>query len=159
MVLLVASTLPAQTIVAPNLYFFLDKSSFSAEGSWVPVNLKDHAADQTETRVDCEKRTGQCIEAIADDFSGHPHISLAYFQIIKWDSNGIVAINADAICVTRTISIGFAAKHIGDVREAKVLPDGTQKACQSLGILSYESWTFLLKNSKAWAAERDRERK
>jgi len=157
MLLLAAFTLPAQTLVGPNVYFFVDQSTFSAEGSWVPVNPKDHAANQTETELDCEKRTGECIEASADYYSGHPHIAVAYFQIIKWDSNGIIATNADAVCVSRTVTIGFAAKHISDTREAKVLSDDKLKACQALGIPSNESWTFLLKNSKAWASERDRE--
>jgi hypothetical protein len=126
MLLLASSALSAQTLVGPNLYFFVDQSTFSAEGSWVPVNPKDHAANQTETELDCEKRTGECIEASADYYSGHPHISVAYFQIIKWDINGIVATNADAICVSRTVSIGFAAKPISDTREAKVLPNDKQ---------------------------------
>lgn len=155
--LLASSALPAQTLVGPNLYFFVDQSSFSAEGTWVPVDPKDHAAYQAETELDCEKRTGECIEATGDYFSGHPHIAVAYFQVIKWDSNGIVATNADGICASRTISIGFAAKHISDTREAKVLSTEKQKACQTLGVPPNESWTFLLKNSKAWATERDRE--
>ena len=150
-------SLAAQTLVGPNLNFFVDQSSFSAEGSWVPVDPKDHAAYQTETELDCEKRTGECIEASTDFYSGHSHISVAYFQVIKWDSNGIVATNADGICAGRTVSIGFAAKHISDTREAKVLPAEKQRACQTLGIPPNESWTFLLKNSKSWAAERDRE--
>ena len=155
--LLASSALPAQTLSGLNLYFFVDQSSFSAEGTWVPVDSKNHAAYQAETELDCEKRTGECIEATGDYFSGHPHIAVAYFQVIKWDSNGIVATNADGICAGRTISIGFAAKHISDTREAKVLPAEKQKACQTLGIPLNESWTFLLKNSKSWAEERDRE--
>lgn len=155
-ILLASSMLSAQTESGPNLYFFVDQSSFSAEGTWVPVDPKDHAAYQEETEFDCDKRTGQCLEAGADYSFGHPHINVTYFQIIKWDSNGIVATNADGICSGRTVSVGFAAKHISDTREAKVLPADKQKACQTLGIPPNESWTFLIKNSKAWAAERDR---
>ncbi len=118
---------------------------------------KHHAAYQAETELDCKKRTGKCIEATGDNFSGHPHIAVVYFQVIKWDRNGIVATNADGICAGRTISIGFAVKHINDTRGAKVLPAEKQKACQTLGVRSNESWTFLLKNSEAWATERDRE--
>lgn len=157
LLLLAATALPAQTLVGRDLSFFVDSSSFSAEGTWVPVDPKDHAAYQAETELDCEKRTGECIEATADYFSSHPHITVAYFQVIKWDSNGIVATNADGICSGRTVSIGFAAKHISDTREAKVLPADKEKACQSLGVPSSQSWTFLLTNSKAWATERDRQ--
>ena len=112
---LASTALPGQTLVGPTLYFSVDRSSFSAEGSWVPANPKDHAAFQTETELDCEKRTGECIEASANYYAGHPHISVAYFQIIRWDSNGIVAANADGICAGRTLFIGFAAKHISDL--------------------------------------------
>ncbi len=155
MLLLAVAALPAQT-VKPNLYFFVDAAALSTEGTWVPVNPKDHAAYQTETEIDCEKGTGECIEATADYSFGHPHIAVAYFQIIKWDADGIVATNADGICAGRTLSVGFAAKHISDTREAKVLPADKQKACETLGVPLNESWTFLLKNSKEWTAERDR---
>jgi hypothetical protein len=154
--LLASSTLPAQTAKS-NLYFFVDAHSFSAEGTWVPIDPKSHAAYQAETQLDCDKRTATCTEATADYFSGHPHVSLLYFQIVKWDGNGIVASNADAICVTRTLSIGFAAKHIIDTREAKVLPKETQKACEPIGIPASEGWTLVLKNSKEWKAERNRQ--
>ncbi len=156
--LLASSSLPAQTLVTPNnLYFFVNSEAFSAEGSWVPVNPKDHAAYQEETQFDCDKATRTCMEATADYYSGHPHVSVAYFQVVKWDSNGIIATNADGVCAGRTVSIGFAAKHISDTREAKVLPKEKQSACNTLGVPSSESWTFVLKNSQAWATERDRQ--
>ena len=158
LLLLALSPLPPQTLVGPNLYFFVDQSSLSAEGSWVPADPKDHAANESETELDCEKQTGECIEATADEYAGHPHISVTYFQVVKWDSNGIIASNSDAVCVSRTISVGFAAKHISDMREAKVLSDEKQKACQALGIPANDSWTFLVKNSKSWAEERDRKK-
>jgi hypothetical protein len=63
-------------------------------GTWIPVNPKDHSADETETELDCYKGEGLCIEATADYFAGHPHIAVMNFQIIKWDSNGIVASSA-----------------------------------------------------------------
>ena len=139
LLMLASLAMSAQTLAGPNLYFFADQSTFSAEGAWVPVKTKDHAVNKTETEVDCEKRTDECIEASADYYFGHPHVSVVYFRIIKWDGNGIVATNSDAICVSRIISIGFAAKHLSDTRETKVLPDETLKACQALGIPPNES--------------------
>jgi hypothetical protein len=150
--------LPAQTLInKDNLYFFVDASSFSAEGTWIPVDPKSHAAYQTETQVDCDRAARSCMEATAEYFSGHPHISVTYFQIIKWDGNGIVASNADAVCVSRTLTIGFAAKHLTDTRESKVLPKSKEEACKTIGVPASESWTMALKNSQAWADERDRD--
>jgi hypothetical protein len=140
-----------------NIHFYVEPSSFAAEGTWIPVDPKDHAAYQAETELDCDKRSAMCIEATADYFSGHPHISVVYFQIVKWDGNGIVASSAEGACQTRTLYIGFAAKHLSDTREAKILPDAKQKACSSLGVPPSEGWTMALKNSKAWNDERDRE--
>lgn len=148
----------AQTLINKgNLYFFSDASGFSAEGTWTPVDPKSHAAYQAETEIDCNRVARSCMEATAEYFSGHPHISVTYFQIIKWDVNGIVASNADAVCASRTLTIGFAAKHLTDTREAKVLPKDKQEACKTIGVPASESWTMALKNSQAWADERDRE--
>lgn len=154
--LLSAFTLTAQTAgSAP--YFFLNATFFSAEGTWIPVDPKTHAAFQTETELDCARKSGMCIEATADYYSGHPHISLTYFPIAKWDSNGILASNDDEICASRTVTIGFATKHIVDTREAKLLSKEKQKACATLGVPESESWTLALKDSKIWAHERDRQ--
>ena len=156
--LLLCALMPAQT-ASPNLHFYMDATSFTAEGTWVPVEPKDHAANQSESRLDCDKATGQCIEATAEDYAGHPHIDVSYLQIAKWDRNGIVASDSNAICVTRTINVGFAAKHVSDVREMKVLPAEKRKACEQLAIPASASWTFLLKNSERWNEERNREHK
>jgi hypothetical protein len=152
--LLLGALMPSQA-ASPNLHFYVDATSFTAEGTWVPVDPKDHAANQSESRLDCDKATGQCIEATAEDYAGHPHIDVSYLQIAKWDHNGIVASDSNAICVTRTINIGFAAKHVSDVREMKVLPAEKRKACEQLAIPASASWTFLLKNSERWNEERN----
>jgi len=156
MALLASSLLLAQPTKS-NLYFFVDASTFSAEGTWMPIDPKSHPAYQAETELDCDKGTVTCTEATADYYSGHPHISIIYFQIVKWDGNGIVASSADGICATRTLTIGFAAKHISDTREAKMLPQEKQKACETFAVPASEGWTLALKNSKAWTSERDRQ--
>jgi hypothetical protein len=153
--LLASSMLSAQT-ATPKIHFFVQASAFSTEGTWIPIDPKSHAAYEAETQVDCDKGTATCTEATAEFYSGHPHISVVYFQIVKWDGNGIVASNADGICASRTLSIGFAAKHISDMREAKVLPEDKKKACETIGVPVSEGWTLVLKNSKDWVSERDR---
>jgi hypothetical protein len=135
----------------------VNASGFSAEGTWTPVDPKSHAAFPAETEIDCDRAARSCTEATAEYFSGQPHISVTYFQIIKWDENGIVASNTDAVCVSRLLTIGFAAKHLTDMREVKVLPRDKQEACKKIGIPASESWTMALKNSQAWADERDRD--
>jgi len=47
--LLVSAMLPAQT-AKPNLYFFVNAGAFSAQGAWVPVDPKSHAAYDGETQ-------------------------------------------------------------------------------------------------------------
>ena len=156
-ILLFASSLLLAQRRDPNpLYFYVGIGSFGAEGTWVPVDTNSHAAYQAETELECDQGAASCTEATADYYSGHPHISVAHFQIVKWDKNGIIASNSDGICATRTLTIGFAAKHISDTREGKVLSKEMQKSCEILGAPANEGWTLLLKNSKSWAAEQDR---
>jgi hypothetical protein len=33
----------------------------------------------------------QCIEGDAEYYMGHPHITMIYIDIVKWDENGILA--------------------------------------------------------------------
>lgn len=48
-IVLLASSLMAAQTAKPDLSFFVDAASFSAEGTWIPVDPKSHAAYQAET--------------------------------------------------------------------------------------------------------------
>src|SRR5271169_5923915 len=84
----------------PTLYFAGDNKDFSTRGRWVPSNAKEKAAYPSETQIDCQRQTNSCTEATAEYFSGHPHVTIDYFEIVKWDENGILATSADGICMT-----------------------------------------------------------
>jgi hypothetical protein len=112
--------LPAQQ-PKPALSFNFNNIGFSANGRWVQGDLQGNAEYPNEVRFNCERSTKLCIEATASYFDGHPHVSIEYFQITKWDASGIVAVSSDSLCIMRNITISFSDKTIVEMRSAKPL--------------------------------------
>lgn len=139
----------AQT-AKPNLYFAFDKNSFSSTGRWIPSDTKDKAANPAETEIDCDRLSRTCIEASAEYYGGHPHVSIDYFEITKWDADGIVARSSSGICMTRTLLISFADKSLSDTHAAKVMDKDKADACASFGASGTEIDVFVVKNSPKW---------
>lgn len=75
------------------VYFNFDAQSFSATGKWVSPSPdpKDQPAHPQEVQLDCFRQSQECIEATAEYYMGHPHVSLDYLNVVKWDTNGIIA--------------------------------------------------------------------
>jgi len=93
------------------------------------------------------------VEATAEFYSGHPHVTLSYLQIIRWDYDGIVASDSSGICMTVTVQISFAEKHISSTHSAKQLNDKTKEACKYFGAEKTEEDIFVLRGSERWAKE------
>lgn len=136
----------------PPLYFTWDARSFTANGRWVPADAKEKAAYPSETRFDCDRISKTCVEATAEYFSGHPHASLNYYTILKWDHDGIIATTDAAICVANTVMISFAEKSVTAKSTLKTLDDKTREACKAIGAEGASS-VFLVKNSERWLAD------
>lgn len=91
--LLVALSTSAQVI-----YFDHDETNFFATGSWASHDASIKAP-LTETEIDCFKNTKTCIEATAEYYMGHPHVSVNYLDVIKWDKDGVIATDASGSCM------------------------------------------------------------
>src|SRR5262249_3563276 len=81
------------------VFFVHDKDNFSATGNWIPADPKGKPAFPSETQIDCFRSNMTCVEAIAEFYMGHPHVMLNYLQVIKWDTDGIVARDSSKICM------------------------------------------------------------
>jgi hypothetical protein len=145
--------LSAQKIERP-IYFTFDSGGFSATGKWVPADPKDKAAFPSETEIDCEKRRMSCVEATAEYYYGHPHVSVSDFQVIKWDEHGIIAVSSSGVCMTNTILISFAEKSVTETDSMKQLDDKTKESCNYFGAKKTVMSLFILKNSERWDKER-----
>jgi hypothetical protein len=112
------------------IFFSYDKNGFTATGSWIPADTKTSSSVRSETEIDCFKNSLSCVEATAEFYSGHPHVTLNYLQVIKWDNDGIIASDSSGICMTVAVQISFAEKRISSTHSLKQLNDKTKEACK-----------------------------
>src|SRR6266478_3382992 len=125
--------LAAEPQQASTIYFDHDRNNFTATGNWIPADRKDKPAYPTETEIDCFRTSMSCIEATADFYMNHPHVTLNYLQVIRWDNDGIIARDSSKICMTVTIQIIFAEKRISSTHSMKQLDDKTKQSCNFFG--------------------------
>lgn len=137
----------------PNLYFSATSHALVATGRWVPSDPKGKAPFPSETEIDCDRQLRMCTEATAEYYSGHPHVSLTYLDIVRWDDDGIIATAPDAICVTTTILISFAEKSIKATDSLKRLSREKKEACNFVGATGAQNFSFVLKNSQEWVKD------
>jgi hypothetical protein len=146
----VPSALPQS---APPIFFNYGKDAFSATGEWVAADTKGASPIPSETEIDCFKSSTSCVEATAEFYSGHPHVTIGYLQVIKWDGDGIIASDSSGICMTVTMQISFAEKRISSTHSAKQLNDKTKDACKYFGAAKTEEDIFVLRGSERWTKE------
>jgi hypothetical protein len=128
----------------PQAHFSFDSGSFYADG-----RESEKGEFPSETQIDCDRRGKTCIAATAEYYSGHPHVSLEYFQVVKWDTDGLIA-TSDAICMQRTIIASFPNKTISISGTLRSLPREKTEACEALGASKPYRDLFVLKNSQEW---------
>ena len=103
--LFVSLILAAEPQRASTTWFNYVKDSFSATGNWIPADPKDRPAFPSETEIDCSRNSMSCVEGTAEFYMGHPHVTLNYLQVIKWDKDGILARDSSGTCMTVTMQI------------------------------------------------------
>jgi hypothetical protein len=151
-VLLLSASVYAQKAL-PNLHFAVDSKSFYAAGRWMPSDPKKKSDFPSETEINCDRQSMTCVEATAEYYSGHPHVSLDYFGIVKWDENGIIATSSSGICMTVTMLISFTDKSISATHSIKKMDNDLKEACKSLGASETMVDAFVVKNSERWNAD------
>jgi hypothetical protein len=138
---------------APPIYFSYDQSNFTATGHWTPAGGKDLSSIPSETEIDCFKQGLSCVEATAEYYSGHPHITINYLQVVRWDDNGIIASDSSGICMTVALQVSFAEQRVSATHSMKQLNDKTKEACNYFGAQKTEEEIFVLKGSPRWTKE------
>jgi len=126
------------------VHFSVDQTSFYADG-----RESEKSQFPSETQINCDRQSNTCIAATAEYYYGHPHVSIEYFQLLKWDADGIIA-TSDAICMQRTMIVSFPNKAISISAMLKSLPKEKIEACKIFGASKPYTDVFVLKNSPEW---------
>ena len=137
----------------PPLSFNFNSIGFSANGRWVAGDTKNREGYPNEVEFNCERGTKLCTEATAAYYGGHPHVSIEYFQVTKWDKDGIIANSSDSLCVVRDVIISFTNKTIVETHSAKSLDK--KKLLESCKFFADDRGglsRLVIKNSDEWIA-------
>jgi hypothetical protein len=139
-------------VSAQVIYFNYSKNGFTATGSWESPDSKVKT-DMTETQIDCFKEMKTCVLATADNSMGRPHVFTSYLDVIKWDDDGLIATDSTPICMTLTMQVSPADKHITLARALKRLDAEQAQACKFFGAEKSIEDIFVLKGSPRWEKE------
>jgi hypothetical protein len=139
-------------VSAQFIHFRFSKSDFLARGSWESPdpNVK---TDMTETEIDCFKDTKICVVATADNLMGRPHVFINYLDVIKWDDDGLIATDSSPTCMTLTMQVSAADKHITLTHALKRLDAETAKSCKYFGAEKTTEDFFVVKGTPRWEKE------
>ncbi len=80
-----------------------------AEGKWSDAGEHVGAAS---TQIQCYKSLGFCDVANAFASFGDANVDLSSFDILRWDSKEMIAVDSSAICIVSTIRADFVTKRI-----------------------------------------------
>ena len=64
------------------------------------------------TEIHCYKRFGFCEAASAYSFDGNAMVNLDSYDVLRWDTKEIIAVDSSPICVVNTLRADLAAKKI-----------------------------------------------
>jgi hypothetical protein len=139
------------SLYAQVIFFNYSKNSFFAKGSWESAdpNVK---TDMTETQIDCFREMKTCVLATADNLMGRPHVSTSYLDVIKWDDDGLIATDSSPICMSLTMQVSVADKHI-TLTQLKRLDAEKAEACKDFGAEKTTQDFFVLKSTPRWKKE------
>ena len=146
---LALSVLFTLTVSAQVVYFNYSKLSFSSTGSWESPDVSVKTG-MTETQIDCFRQIKTCVMATADNVMGRPHVFTSYLDVIKWDDDGLIATDSSPICMTLTMQVSVADKHITLAHSLKRLDPDKAEACKFFGAEKTTEDIFVLKGSPRW---------
>ncbi len=139
-------------VFAQAIYFNYSKIGFFATGSWESPDPSIKTG-MTETQIDCLREKKTCVMATADNLMGRPHVFTSYLDVIKWDDDGLIATDSSPICMTLTMQVSVADKHVTLVHALKRLDADKAKACTFFGAEKTTEDIFVLKGSPRWEKE------
>lgn len=80
-----------------------------AEGKWSDAGEHIGAAS---TQIQCYKSLGFCDVADAFETFGEANVDLTSFDILRWDSKEIIAVDSSPICIVSTLRVDLVTKRI-----------------------------------------------
>ena len=81
------------------------------------------------TYIHCYEKLGICEDADAYSSAGKTSASLTTYDIVRWDSREMIAVDSSSACAANMLRVDFAAKKVSLSSNAKGTPD---KACENL---------------------------
>lgn len=101
-------------------------------GKWKATTGRagDEPAHKHVIEIDCFKEQRTCMEATANVIEGEPDIVVEYYDVIRWDENGIVAENSEPICVTNQLNITFQDQSVMAIDSPKHNAKGFKDSCK-----------------------------
>ena len=84
----------------------------------------------SSTEIHCYKRLGFCEVANAILVGGLASVNLASFDILRWDTSEMIAVDSSPICVLNTLRFDFAAKKVSISSASK--GETRDKYCKNL---------------------------
>ena len=83
--------------------------------------------------IDCFKAQDTCMVATASIVGSEPDITVEYYDVIRWDENGIVAENSEPICMTNQLNITFQDQSVMAIDSPKQNAKGFKDSCKTVG--------------------------
>lgn len=80
-----------------------------AEGKWSDAG--EHIG-ALSTQIQCYKSLGFCDIASAFETSGEANVDFTTFDILRWDSNEVIAVDSSPICIVNTLRVDLLTKRI-----------------------------------------------
>jgi hypothetical protein len=80
-----------------------------AVGKWSDAG--EHIGPDS-TQIQCYKSLGFCDVANAFTTAGDANVSLDSFDILRWDSKEMIAVDSSPICIVSTLRVDFVTKRI-----------------------------------------------
>ena len=103
-----------------------------ANGKWKSTTGRkgDEMPFKHTVEIDCFQSEKSCMEATASVVGTEPDLNVQYYEVIRWDENGLVAQSEDAICVTNQLVINFQEKSVLAIDAPKRGAKGFQDSCK-----------------------------
>jgi hypothetical protein len=93
----------------------------------------DEVAYKHAVQIDCFKAQDTCMVATANIVGSEPDITVEYYDVIRWDENGVVAENKEPICVTNQLNISFQDQSVMAIDSPKLNAKGFKDSCKVVG--------------------------
>jgi len=138
---LISALLLSYALPISSQTFHVDEQHFSVKGKWKSTTgrERDEVAFKHVVEIDCFKSQKICVAAKAELVAGAPDIFVGYYEIMSWDSHGLVAQNDTPICMKNQLIVNFDEKTVTaiDGRKAGATNDTCPRA-------TYRTQTFKL---------------